>query len=247
MTPPLRAVAHGLRTVATGINLTCTPVVFGGVVAWFLSRGEVFLLVLGVSLIGVVVTAVGRCFCLRVPPAMPAARARIRLAVILDLTGLGSTAALVIAQLVAPTIPPVVVWSGVGFSAVALVAGRVMFFLFLHALAVSIRQPKQIAGVRFAARWSLLAAGCVGFSYGAVLSVAGQGRFAEVYFLYAFLIGTTSCLILGGIWWRVYTLALQRLSAAVESFTAEPATDRDSPDREYRSRYPADATEDEPT
>lgn len=242
MTDALRTVAHGLRTVANGINLTFIPTVIGGLFAWLRLGYDCLLLFTGLAVLGLVVTAIGRCFCLRTPPEMPVARGRIFLAVILDLTGLLSTAALVISQFVTSVFPPMVVLIGLGFSTVTLLAGRVMFFLFLHALSASFH-PTYTADVRSATLWSILAGGWLCVSFGVVLSV-GRGKYPEAYFFGSLVAGIVGCLILGGIWWRVYTRTLNRLNDAVEALATDHSTHPDDPDREYRAHYPADATDD---
>lgn len=142
----------GFRLIACGVVASAVFVVLTSIL-WLshrdVERWDLFFLVLGSSCIlacssavGILVGFIGRTSCLDTPSELPVARARIRLAVILEGCGLLSSAVnggVVWANNTSNiTLPVEVLYSVFWFAFALFVAGRAFFYAFTVALAKAV-------------------------------------------------------------------------------------------------------------
>lgn len=158
--PDLLRVSRGLAVAHWGVRLiTGTFLASAAILVVFVlfdfsrgwTRDYFYIAMLGILIaliptgiaVGVLVGFIGRPFCLRTPPELPIARARIRLAVLLEACGL-TTAVMFIpfafmlrwATGVFPN--EVVAYPVFAFSFVLFIAGRVFFLTYTTALAEAV-------------------------------------------------------------------------------------------------------------
>ncbi len=157
--PDLQRVSRGLALVHWGVRLIAGAVVTAAalfVVITLVSfgsgaggLGSVIALALLMFLIsfpigtGILLGAIGRVLCLRTPPELPIARARIRLAVILEGCGLLTAVVTGVVAAVANGAGPIrlayeVLYSVLVFAVVLFAAGQAFFYAFSVALAKAV-------------------------------------------------------------------------------------------------------------
>jgi uncharacterized membrane protein len=254
MTPDWQPVSRGLRLILTGAK-TVGWSIFGlvavfGLGCCLLIRTEgndarvivltLFFAALASIAIGRIFCTVGRYLCLRTPVDAPAARATIRLTVILETCGL-LTWLSAFAIVFTPFASPEVVISGYGFALLCNIAGRVFFFRYLDLIGQHLQSHSLTEDARRFFRFSITAI---------VLAVVGTGLL---------IVGNTtrsadelsravqSLLVIGGVLFLsvtaslllylllVYFYVISEAQRIVANYTPPPADD--DPDREYRDRY----------
>ncbi len=175
--------------------------------------------------IGILVGVIGRPFCLRTPPELPIARARIRLAVLLEACGL-TTAVMFIpfafmlrwATGVFPN--EVVAYPVFAFSFVLFIAGRVFFLTYTTALANAV-------GMQFFHRPSVtmvlvIVAGSTLFAVACVLTGNyGRNPITYSHLLPAGIVFVLALCVFGTL--NLYGRHLRRLREAVKRFNTPPA------------------------
>lgn len=263
MTDAFRSVARGLRVVHTGYLLTCWGATGATVLVWLISNmgysNDELRLILWIAFWGNIVIGVGgavsgivgRVKCLSAPPEYPAVRGRALAAVVLEGSGwlsgfVGVGVLIAMGYKVFPQ-EPWVPLSGLIFSALLLVCGRILFLRFLRVLARVVddaetdRRAKHSLAF-FLADW---AAGLVG------TGIAAGGASLSMYELttpLAFVV-----YILGGMSGLVglvlYDRVLGGLTKSVRTFADGIADDGDEEQAEggkrtYRSRHPVADSED---
>lgn len=174
--------------------------------------------------IGILVGVIARVLCLRTPPELPIARARIRLAVMLEACGL-MTAVLNIPfafmlRWATGGFPDLVMGAVFACSIVLFIAGRVFFLTYTTALAKTVgmqfsRRPSVTMVLVIVAGSTLFAAACgLWGNYGREPNTLFRMLGAGVAFMVAVCVfGTLS----------VYGRHLRRLRAAVKQFKTRPA------------------------
>lgn len=171
--------------------------------------------------IGILVGSIGRVLCLRTPPELPIARARIRLAVLLEGCGLmtaavngGVIAATILAN--SNNIPYEVRYAVLWFAVVLFVAGRAFFYAFSVALAKAV-DMKLVHRSSVAALVVIVTGSMVSFA--GLLLLGGTRTLTEVLTAWgAFVVA----LCVFGILY-VYGRHLGRLRAEVKQFNARAA------------------------
>ena len=167
MTPPLHAVARGVRLTNVGFLLTGWAGAAAFILFWFLDRVVfnsysythrsdamrwvfigVWIATLAAALAGVIVGFVGRCFCLRAPAEFPGVRGRAMTAVVLEgsgwfslLVGFGVSLAMSFRWLPDAQYVPGI---GLCFSLLLMVCGRILFLRFLRKLAVVVEDKPSV-------------------------------------------------------------------------------------------------------
>jgi hypothetical protein len=254
MTPDWQPVSRGLRLILTGAK-TVGWSIFGLVVVcgfgfclMLASRDAwpIFVIpllsALGFIILGRLLCTVGRYFCLRTPEDAPAARASIRLAVILETCGL-LTWASTFAIPFTPLSGPELVLSGYGFALLCNAFGRVFFFRYLHLLGLQVQSHSLIDEARRFLRFSIsaivLAAVGIGF-----LIMGNSSRGADEF---GRAVQTLTC-IGGGLCLcvtfslllyllLVYFYVISEAQRIVAHYKPSIPDDDPDPDREYRARY----------
>lgn len=172
MTPPLHAVARGVRLTNVGFLLTGWAGAAAFCMFWFIDRVVInsyssayrselcrwvfiglWLATLVAALAGVIVGFVGRCFCLRAPAEFPGVRGRAMTAVVLEgsgwfslLVGFGVSLAMSFRWLPDAQYVPGI---GLCFSLLLMVCGRILFLRFLRKLAVAVEDKPSVRRARF--------------------------------------------------------------------------------------------------
>lgn len=256
MTPDWQPVSRGLRLILTGAK-TVGWSIFGLVAVFVLGfclliRAEgndaevvvltLFFAALASIAIGRLLCTVGRYLCLRTPEDAPAARATIRLAVILETCGL-LTWASAFAILFTPLSGPELVLSGYGFALLCNAFGRVFFFRYLHLLGLQVQSHSLIDEARRFLRFSISAIVLAVLGIG-LLIMGNSSRGADEF---GRAVQTLTC-IGGGLCLFVtaslllyltlcYFFLISEAQRIVAHYKPSIPDDDPDPDREYRARY----------
>lgn len=226
----LLEVRHGLMLAHSGFRMRAGAVIASAVCVLFLWDPFALTvasgcLLISATVVGGVVGFLGRAHCLATPPEFPVARARIRLAVLLEGCGLliGVVNLGVGWAVTTWRVPlPVEVWCSVFPLALTLfVAGRVFFYAFTVALAKAVdmkpaAQP-SVAPVMAIIMGSMVMASAVG------LQVIAWSQTEPT--LHAILIAGGTFLAAVGVFGTLYAIGrwYRRLREAVTQFNARPA------------------------
>jgi len=252
MNPPaVLRVSLGLALVHLGFRLIAAAVILTAVIfvvhvlfdfswAWtpsYLYLGMVMILLALIPIpivIGILVGVIGRLFCLRTPPELPTARARIRLAVLLE--GCGLLTALVNAVVVwaiwtingypgaggPSTVPDEVVFGVYLFAVVQFAAGQAFFYAFSVALAKAVGM-KLVHRPSVAALVVIVTGSTV---FAAAYSLAGtRGRFPSTLTEMLTAVGANvlALCVFGTLY--VYGRHLRPLRAAIKEYnTRQPGS-----------------------
>lgn len=254
MTPDWQPVNRGLRLILTGAK-TVGWSIFGLVAVFglgfcLLIRTEgndagvivltLFFAALASIAIGRILCTVGRYLCLRTPLDAPAARATIRLTVILETCGL-LTWLSAFAIVFTPFASPEVVISGYGFALLCNIAGRVFFFRYLDLIGQHVQSQSLIEDARRFFRFSITAIVLAVVGTG-LLFVGNTSRSADDFgraVQSLTCVGGGLCLCATTMFLMyltlVYFFLISEAQRIVANYTPPPADD--DPDREYRDRY----------
>lgn len=254
MTPDWQPVNRGLQLILTGAK-TVGWSIFGLVAVFglgfcLLIRTEgndagvivltLFFAALASIAIGRILCTVGRYLCLRTPVDAPAARATIRLTVILETCGL-LTWLSAFAIVFTPFASPEVVISGYGFALLCNVFGRVFFFRYLHMLGLQVQSHSLIDEARRFLRFSISAIVLAALGIGFLImgnSSRGADEFGRAVQTLTCISGGLCIFVSAGLLLYltlVYFILIAEAQRTVASYTPPPADD--DPDREYRDRY----------
>jgi hypothetical protein len=248
-----RQVARGLKIARVALVLTVAcAALFAGLVLMagignasdYLRNNYLAGVALAAVLVGLGLTAVAavvlgfvaRCRCLATPADRTAARARVRLAVLLETCGWVSLAANVMVGVGTVTkvlpLPTLAVPITGGFSLLLLVVGRVIFFWYTRSLAESFDAPlARLPALSIALLLTWVGGAVAGFT------VYQLGNFSVAPPALAFPTSYALFSVAGvaGVAGQfVYGRLLGRLAAAVGQFNVVPPPPSD---RAYRERY----------
>lgn len=228
------AIGCGGAAVVSGLEL-------GQFAGWVVSG--LFITALGTAAVGRLLCAAGRWVCLASPPEAPAARARIRLVVVLETCGILSGITTLGLACSGIPIPSELGLAGFGLSVLSIVLARVFFFHFVQAVAEGIPTDTTATSARRLFRISLVAIGAV--VVGVMLFPLGSSIPAEEAIRQRvcgcfYAVGGLSvslALFLGLYLLAGHFMLLADLRREVADYTPPPADD--DPDRPYLERYSA--------
>jgi hypothetical protein len=175
--------------------------------------------------IGILVGVIGRPFCLRTPPELPIARARIRLSVLLEGSGLmmavvNVAIAYIVAYCTNALSKTVVLQAVFAFAILLLIAGRIFFLAYTVALAKAVDMELTLFP-SVTACLVIVSCSTIFATADWLSSTRGSPPFTLDQVLWAGGVGGAVLCVFGILY--VYGRYLRRLREAVKQFNTPPA------------------------